>query len=82
MLVTEVPPAASQDEEDMDLLGQMFSAVPDSPPKSETTPNGADSADVTLRDFGKASGLSPRKVLEEAVRARYGTNDLRFEYIS
>lgn len=78
----EAPPVASEDDEDMDLLGEMFSAVPDSPSKLETTPNGAGSADVTIRDFGKASGVSPRKVLEEAVRSRYATNDLRFEHIN
>ncbi|EUC49799.1 hypothetical protein COCMIDRAFT_1429 [Bipolaris oryzae ATCC 44560] len=79
---TEASSAASQDEEDMDLLGGMFSAVPDSPSKPETTTNGVNSADVTIRDFGKASGLSPRKVLEEAVRSRDSGARLSYAVIS
>ena len=53
------------DEEDA-LLGGMFSAVPDE------VPNGSDpvTSAVTLRDFGKQTGVTPRRVLEEALRAR------------
>jgi ATP-dependent RNA helicase DHX29 len=57
-------------DDDSALLGDMFSAVPDEPtpgdPASEATPE-----HITLRDFGKQSGLSPRRVLEETVRARF-----------
>jgi ATP-dependent RNA helicase DHX29 len=67
-------PAASstehEGEEDADLLGGMFTAVSDATPASENTSNGVSSDDIALRDFGKMSGVSPRKVLEEAVRSR------------
>jgi len=73
--VAEVPrPPAPQntdeDEEDLDLLGAMFSAVPEPAPATATTDNAATTGNVILRDFGKSSGMSPRKVLEEAVRSR------------
>jgi ATP-dependent RNA helicase DHX29 len=61
---------ASGSEDEADLLGGMFSAVPDAleplPVKSKDT----SSEDVALRDFGKSSGLTPRRLLEEAVRSR------------
>lgn len=73
---TETPratdsPNATEDEEDTDLLGEMFSAVPDPSPALEATSNGADPVHTAIRDFGKASGMSPRKVLDEFVRSRY-----------
>ncbi len=63
-------PSEHEGEEDADLLGGMFSAVPDPTPASEGTSNGESASGITLRDFGKMSGMSPRKVLEEAVRSR------------
>lgn len=73
---TEAPsmaasPSTAEDEEDADLLGGMFSAIPDSSPALEPTSNGADTVHVAIRDFGKAGGMSPRKLLEEVVRSRY-----------
>jgi ATP-dependent RNA helicase DHX29 len=67
------PPSEHEGEEDADLLGGMFSAVPDAAPAPENTSNGASAEDIALRDFGKMSGMSPRKVLEEAVRSRLVT---------
>jgi ATP-dependent RNA helicase DHX29 len=54
------------DDEDA-LLGEMFSAVPDSAP----TASEPSTSDVVLKDFGKQTGVPPRRVLEEALRARY-----------
>lgn len=75
--VAEVPPlpasrSENEGEDDADLLGGMFSAVPDATPTPtpKTRDGGATTANVVLRDFGKSSGMSPRKVLEEAVRSR------------
>ena len=64
------PPSEHDGEDDADLLGGMFSAVPDASPAPESTSNGSSADNITLRDFGKMSGMSPRKVLEEAVRSR------------
>lgn len=58
-------PHGSEDE--ADLLGDMFTAIPDEP---VVNPLSAENENVVLRDFGKTGGLSPRKVLDEAVRSR------------
>ncbi|RAR03117.1 atp-dependent rna helicase a [Stemphylium lycopersici] len=75
-------PSASPDEEDADLLGGMFSAVADPTPAPEANPNGASTTDVAIRDFGKVSGISPRKVLEEAVRSRDSGARVSYKMIS
>ncbi|UPX09825.1 RNA helicase [Ascochyta rabiei] len=53
-----------------DMLGDMFSAIPDEPAANETLSENAESGNVVLRDFGKQSGLTPRRCLEEAIRSR------------
>jgi ATP-dependent RNA helicase DHX29 len=63
-------PDSADSEDDADLLGGMFTAVPD-----EVQPRQPDADDsvletAILRDFGKSSGLTPRRLLEEAVRSR------------
>lgn len=52
------------------LLADMFSAIPDQVTSSDVTNGDATSETIVLRDFGKQSGLAPRRLLEEAVRAR------------
>jgi len=39
--------------------------------KSSTVVNGTNGLKVTIRDFGKWTGVNPTRVLEEACRARY-----------
>ena len=39
--------------------------------KSSTVINGTNGVKVTIRDFGKWTGVNPTRVLEEACRARY-----------
>ncbi|OCK87205.1 ATP-dependent RNA helicase A [Cenococcum geophilum 1.58] len=63
---------SEDDFTDGGLLGEMFSATGEGNPLSpaqvgQTT---ADLPDIRLRDFGKQNGLSPRRVLEESIRAR------------
>ncbi|KAF9696290.1 hypothetical protein EKO04_005262 [Ascochyta lentis] len=53
-----------------DMLGDMFSATPDEPAASKAPGENAESGNITLRDFGKQSGLTPRRCLEEAIRSR------------
>ncbi|KAF7595064.1 hypothetical protein BBP40_007467 [Aspergillus hancockii] len=64
---TEVPPI--DDEETADLLGDMFQAEE---PVLETGVilEELNKATITLRDFGKWTGLSPRRVLEDTCKAR------------
>ncbi|KAL1597322.1 hypothetical protein SLS60_008906 [Paraconiothyrium brasiliense] len=69
--------------EDEDIfLGDMFSAVPDEAPKGDEMKTNDANDHVTLRDFGKQSGVSPRRVLEEAIRARDPGARLSYKQIS
>lgn len=69
------------DDDAAGLLGGMFEADPNDesilglpPPVIETK--------FTIRDFGKTSGLSPRRVLEESCRARDSACKVVFQDIS
>lgn len=53
-----------------DMLGDMFSAIPDEPLADDSSTENAEAGNITLRDFGKQGGVTPRRVLEEAVRSR------------
>jgi ATP-dependent RNA helicase DHX29 len=61
--------ASVMDDEDDVMLGGMFTAVPDEPDAAATSGD-ISSENIALRDFGKQSGITPRRVLEEAIRAR------------
>ena len=60
--------------EDEALLG-LFASLPvqetDAMGKTSTVINGADGVKITIRDFGKWSGVNPTRALEEACRSRY-----------
>jgi ATP-dependent RNA helicase DHX29 len=72
-----------EDDDDIGLLGDLFTSLPQNE-TNETT--GAsqmviqDSSGVKMmiQDFGKWTGVGPRRVLEEACRARYDT----FKYLT
>lgn len=73
-----------QDDEEQDqLLSDLFSALPtnevDAEGKSNTVVNNADGTKITIRDFGKWTGISPMRVLEEASRSR--DSSVKFSYI-
>lgn len=66
----EIDPGLLEIDGMEDALGDMFQAEPEDsgsvlglPPPETRTP-------ITLRDFGKATGLSPRRVLEETCKSR------------
>lgn len=66
----------SEDEGSDVMLGELFSSLPDSTTDRGTgvsTMNVPDSSGVPIqvREFGKWSGISPRRVLVEACKARY-----------
>ncbi|PQE26304.1 helicase associated domain-containing protein [Rutstroemia sp. NJR-2017a BBW] len=50
--------------------------------KSSTVVNGNNGVKVTIRDFGKWSGVNPTRVLEEACRARDSSVKLNYTLIS
>lgn len=56
-------------EDEQSLLGHMFAE----PEDTTTSVAAAQNTSISLRDFGKQTGISPRRVLEETVRARYAT---------
>ena len=72
----EEPPSMSTggDADDImaeaDMLGDMFSAIPDEPATNDTPTDRTEPGHITLRDFGKQSGVTPRRCLEETVRSR------------
>jgi ATP-dependent RNA helicase DHX29 len=70
---SDVPEASpALDEDDADLLGDMFSAIPEGVvPSNNVNEKAPDN--IILRDFGKQSGLVPRKLLEEVIRSRFVT---------
>lgn len=63
------------EEDDDQALADLFSSLPvdEVDPltgKTSTVMNGADGKKVTIRDFGKWTGVSPMRALEEACRSR------------
>ncbi|KAJ5896633.1 uncharacterized protein N7473_006032 [Penicillium subrubescens] len=74
-------PVDDMDDDAADLLGDMFQTEPDDgsilglpPPVIE--------AKFTIRDFGKSTGLSPRRVLEETCKARDSACKVVYQDIS
>ncbi|KAI5921017.1 P-loop containing nucleoside triphosphate hydrolase protein [Camillea tinctor] len=64
-----------QGDEDDDLaLSDLFASLPvqetDSTGKTTTVVNGADGVKIIIRDFGKWSGVTPMRLLEETCRSR------------
>lgn len=66
---------AGDDSDDEAALADLFASLPvnEVDPltgKSITVVNGSNGVKVTIRDFGKWTGVNPTRVLEEACRAR------------
>lgn len=64
------------EDSDDGLLADLFSSLPVSEVdpvtgKTNTVVNGPDGSKVTVRDFGKWTGVTPMRALEEACRARF-----------
>lgn len=71
----------SLEEMDDGLLGDMFQAEPEDGSILGLPPP-VNQAAVTIRDFGKYSGLSPRRILEETCKARDPACKVVFQDIS
>lgn len=67
---------SKQTNEDLhDILGDFFTSLPESttnPATGTSSMSTIDPGGVTMeiRDFGRSSGIKPRRVLEDAIRAR------------
>lgn len=77
--------AENDDDEDQGLA-DMFADLPtnevDADGKTTTVLNNSDGTRVTIRDFGKWSGISPTRVLEEACRSRDSAVKLAYIKVS
>lgn len=66
---------AEANEDDDDDIGGLFASLPQnevdaSTGESRTVVNSADGSKIVIRDFGKWTGVSPRRTLEETCRSR------------
>ncbi|KAJ6443429.1 ATP dependent RNA helicase [Purpureocillium lavendulum] len=78
--------AETNDDDDDDIAG-LFASLPQhevdpSTGKTHTVINSADGSKMILRDFGKWTGISPRRVLEEACRARDASIKINYTIVS
>ncbi|KAM0424653.1 hypothetical protein ACHAPT_010179 [Fusarium lateritium] len=67
--------AEANDEDDDDDIGGLFASLPQNEVDTDTGENrtvinSADGSKILIRDFGKWTGVSPRRALEEACRSR------------
>lgn len=60
----------SNDDDAAEALGDFFSGLPDGPSDSPSAMSVANST-AKVRDFGRWTGVSPRRTLEEACKSRY-----------
>jgi ATP-dependent RNA helicase DHX29 len=66
---------AEVNDDDEDDIGGLFASLPQnevdaSTGESRTVVNSSDGSQIVIRDFGKTTGISPRRALEEACRSR------------
>lgn len=71
------------EDDDDEALADLFASLPvnEVDPvtgKSNTVMNGADGSKITIRDFGKWTGVSPMRALEEACRSRFVAHPLYY----
>ncbi|MCJ1389821.1 hypothetical protein MMC18_002678 [Xylographa bjoerkii] len=68
-------------------LGDFFASLPEQTTDNDTgrstiTVTSVDGVSVTVRDFGKWSGVGPRRVFEEACRARDPSSKITYSLLS
>ncbi|OAR02589.1 hypothetical protein LLEC1_00327 [Akanthomyces lecanii] len=73
--------------EELDDLGGLFDSLPQdevdpSTGKPQTVINAANGSRLILRDFGKWTGVGPRRILEEACRSRDATVKIQYRVVS
>lgn len=71
----------SADDEGDFSLGGMFDSLPGVEQSGKVGEEGQ-SANLVTRDFGKVTGVGPKRVLEEACKARDGRCKLTYKHIS
>ncbi|KAK4990405.1 hypothetical protein LTR50_002580 [Elasticomyces elasticus] len=68
------------EDSDDDLIGGIFDTIPQPITSTKSTDDAP--PNVVLRDFGKSVGMNPRRVLEEACRARDPDAILQYALVS
>jgi ATP-dependent RNA helicase DHX29 len=71
-----------EDDEDDNLLSGMFDALPGVVQANGDAASSKDSPHITIRDFGKVTGMSPKRVLEEACKARDSRCKVTYKLVS
>ena len=66
----EIDPSLLEIDGMEDALGDMFKADTEEPGSILGLPTPEDQSTFTMRDFGKSTGLTPRRVLEETCKSR------------
>ncbi|KAF2173885.1 hypothetical protein M409DRAFT_62112 [Zasmidium cellare ATCC 36951] len=70
----------NESAEDGDLLSGMFDALPGVNQAADGT--STSDSNVTIRDFGRLTGMNPKRVLEEACKARDSRCKLQYKMVS
>ncbi|KAI1178028.1 ATP dependent RNA helicase [Nemania sp. FL0916] len=82
-MAAEILQGGSDDDE---ALSELFASLPvqetDATGKMSTVVNSADGVKITIRDFGKWSGVSPTRALEEACRSRDSAVKIAYSLVS
>ncbi|KAJ4267442.1 hypothetical protein NW762_003549 [Fusarium torreyae] len=78
---------AEANDEEEDDIGGLFASLPQnevdaSTGESRTVVNSADGNRMVIRDFGKSTGISPRRALEEACRSRDSSARISYRIVS
>jgi ATP-dependent RNA helicase DHX29 len=79
--------AENGESDDDDALADLFASLPTNEVdpttgKTNTVINGKDGSKVIIRDFGKWTGVSPSRALEEACRARDSGVRISYQQVS
>ena len=74
------------DAEDDQALSDLFASLPThevdpETGKTNTVINGTDGVKIYIRNFGKWSGVSPMRALEETCRSRYSRTRLKTAFL-
>jgi ATP-dependent RNA helicase DHX29 len=77
----------AEEDDDDQALADLFSSLPVSEVdpvtgKTNTVVNGTDGSKITVRDFGKLTGVTPMRTLEEACRSRDSSVRISYHLLS
>ncbi|KAF4999720.1 hypothetical protein FGRMN_2285 [Fusarium graminum] len=78
---------AETHDEDEDGISGLFASLPQNEVDASTgenrmVVNSADGKQIVIRDFGKSTGISPRRALEEACRSRDSSARISYTIVS